>query len=204
MTPIVPHPGRQFQPPLGAKLGLIEKHHSDAVEGVDLFDIQVVFGRAHVALMHAAALPNRQTHVGFAGVGPLAHDLGRRQAGGRIVHFVLHHGEEGLSVVLSFAIITCQGENFLDTLVHPRFAGAYLADAGQQLVKMIGQTAAALEPFVVQGETFDNVLAQSRRGPLPEPGRHRGLDPIADRDDHVEVVMLDCTPDFPSPLRSNY
>src|SRR5680860_1437058 len=75
---------------LGAELGLVEEHDGDAVEGVDFLIVEIVLGRADIALENAAAFPRLCAHVGLARVGATSDDLrSRRHACGGVVHFVL-------------------------------------------------------------------------------------------------------------------
>ena len=60
----------------------------------------------------------------------------------------------------------------------------------EQLVEVVA-AAASLQPFVVQREALDDVLAQAMRRPDAELRATVGLDAVADRDDQVEVEVLD-------------
>jgi hypothetical protein len=104
---------------------------------------------------------------------------------------------------LVFDVVDGEGEDFADALVDARLAGPDFADARQQLVEVVGQRVAPLEAFVVEGETFDEVLAQPLRGPLAEldaPGRAHA---VADGEDHVEVVELKASFNLAAAFGSN-
>ena len=48
------------------------------------------------------------------------------------------------------------------------------------------------ELIVVHGEALHHVFLQAFRGPGPEQGTYRGAHPIANMQDDIQVVMLDC------------
>lgn len=133
--------------------------------------------RRHVALEYPAAFPRGQAHVGLARVGATADDFGSRHARGGVVHLVLNAGDELLRFFLAFPVVASQGKDFADALVDTCFAGANLADAGKQLIKVVHQPAAALEPLVVQREPLDEVFMQMGPSPLAELGAAGALHP---------------------------
>jgi hypothetical protein len=104
-------------------------------------------------------------HVDLACVRAPADDLRRRHAGGGMVHLVLHGGEKPLRFLLALVVVAGQREDLPDALVNARFTGANLSDAGKQFVEIVHQPAAALEPFVIERESFDDVFAKAGRGP---------------------------------------
>lgn len=71
------------------------------------------------------------------------------------------------------------------------FAEADLADFRQQAFEVVlAQVAAVLHALAIQHVSLDRELAQDGSGPLAElRGAHR-VDPIADRDDGIEVVVV--------------
>ena len=141
--------------------------------------------------------------LALAGVGAPADDLRGRHPGGGVVHLVLHGGEKALRFLFAFSVVAGEREDLPDALVDARLAGADLADAGEQLVEVVHQPAAALEPLVVEREPLDEVLAQAGRGPLAELGAARALHPVADGQNGLEVVVLQGPLDLPSPFCSN-
>ena len=60
----------------------------------------------------------------------------------------------------------------------------------KQLVEVVPATA-PLQTLVVESETLDDVLAQTLGRPNSELGATGGLHSIADRDDHIEIEILD-------------
>ena len=75
-----------------------------------------------------------------------------------MVHLILHGREEDLRFLLFLSIVLSQRENLANPLVNPRFTGANLAYAGKQLIEVIHQPAAALEPLVIEDKTLDDIL----------------------------------------------
>ena len=85
-----------------------------------------------------SVLPRGQAHVGPGGVGPLANDLGGGMPVGRPVHLVLHGLEEQLGQLGLRVVVDAGGVDVGDLLVEQPFAGADVADAGEQFVEVVG------------------------------------------------------------------
>lgn len=97
------------------------------------------------------------------------------------------------------------GVYITDLLVESRLGGANVAYSLQQLFKVVvALPAPLLQPLVVQHKTLDDQLAELLRRPLPELGAAMRPNPVADRDDNVEVVMVNFTLDLPCALQLNY
>ena len=99
-------------------------------------------------------------------------------------------------------IITAEGEELADFLVETLFRGQDVADAGQEFIEIV-QATGVLEALVVHDEAFDEVFLEMTAGPLAEldaPGR---ADAVADGQNEVEVVELDCALDLTFPLGLN-
>jgi hypothetical protein len=114
-----------------------------------------------------AAGPRGQTHVGLGCIGALGDRFGRGVAVRRPVHFVLHHGEEFLRRFLARVIIHTGRINVEDFSPEHALRGADIADAGEQFVEVLAAPG-LLQPFVVDGEAFDQVLLQLGCRPLAE------------------------------------
>ena len=182
--------------PRGLVFGVVEVHRDDPLQLLDLALDQVVLGHAHVGLEDLAVrcvLPGRQAHRGLRGVGALGDDLGRRLAGHGPVQLVLHGLEEGLGdlglrVVVDAALLVDVG----DLQVEAALAGPDLADALEQLVEVVlAEPPVELQPLVVEHEPLDDELLEGLGGPDAELGGPGAVDPIADGDDGVEVVVVD-------------
>jgi hypothetical protein len=121
------------------------------------------------------------------------------------VQLVLHRLEErlrrlGLLVVVDAALLVDVG----DLQVEPPLAGADLPDPLEQLVEVVlAEALVQLEPLVVEDEALDDELAQRLGRPDAELGGLRAVDPVADRDDRVEVVELDLAPNLAISLALN-
>ena len=70
------------------------------------------------------------------------------------------------------------------------FRRADVADAFEQLVKVVA-AARSFESLIVQGEAFDDVFAQATCGSDTKLGAAVRADSVANRDDDVEVVVVD-------------
>src|SRR5690606_32924966 len=77
-----------------------------------------------------------------------------------------------------------------------------VADAREQLVEVV-PAAGTLEPFVVEGEALDDVLAQPLGRPDAELGAAVRPHAVADGDDDVEVEVVDLSRDLPVSLPLN-
>lgn len=66
------------------------------------------------------------------------------------------------------------------------------------------KTVERLEPFLVDGVALQEVLFEHSVCPSAEVHALLGLHTVADRDDHVEVVVLDLALDRPRALQTNY
>ena len=91
-----------------------------------------------------------------------------------------------------------------DLLVEEPLAGADVADARQQLIEVtLPESAARFDALVVEGEAFDQQLAEPGSGPLAELSAARRPDPVADGQNHAEAVVLQRPPDLPAAFRLN-
>jgi hypothetical protein len=121
------------------------------------------------------------------------------------VQLVLHGLEErlrrlGVLVVVDAALLVDVG----DLEVEAPLAGADLADSLEQLVEVVlAEALVQLQPLVVEDEPLDDELAQGLGRPDAELRGLRAVDPVADRDDRVEVVELDLAPDLAASLALN-
>ncbi len=120
------------------------------------------------------------------------------------MHLVLHGGEEQLGFLLALPVVAGQREDLPNPLVDPRFTGANLPDADQQFIKIVHQPAAALQPFVVEGESLDKVLVQAGGSPLAELHPAQTLDPVTYCENGFKVIMKHPTGDLPGTFMTNY
>jgi hypothetical protein len=76
-------------------------------------------------------------------------------------------------------------------LVEAALAEADLADLLKQVLEIVlAEKAPVFQPLLVEHVAFDGELAQDGGGPLAELGGADGIDPVADGDDGIEVVVL--------------
>ncbi|MOA20149.1 hypothetical protein D3C78_1405750 [compost metagenome] len=108
---------------------------------------------------------------------------------GRVVQLVLHGFEEQHAGLGLGVVIHAGGVQVEYLAVEHLLAGTNIADALQQLLP-VAAAAQILQARIVHGEALDQVLAQALGGPDAEPGALLRLDPVADRDDDVEVIEV--------------
>ena len=111
------------------------------------------------------------------------------------VQFVLYDFEELGCLLVIRLVIRGKREDFTHAQVNPFFAGADIADAFQQFVKVIrcgdGADRRVFQAFVVNGKAFLQVFAEGARRPLAELGTTAGAHAVANGDDHRQGVYLD-------------
>ena len=201
-------PSRSEKPvlPAGLVFGIVEEHDHDAVEFVDFGLVQVVLGDGDVGLEDFAAFPGREAHVGLGAVARAAMISGGGFARGGEVELVLNGLEENRCRGFAGMIVGGEGEDFLDPQVDASFAGADVADAFEELVEVIRGAGAGrvFEPFVVHGESFEEVFEKGGGGPLAELGAAGAADAVADGEDRGEGVVFDSRATPAQAFGSNY
>ena len=106
------------------------------------------------------------------------------------MQLVLHGFEEGLGDLGALIVVDARGVDVGDLLVEQPLGRADVANAGKQLLKVIlPDSSSRLDALVVEDEAFDEKLSQLCGGPLAELSASRRADPIAQCEDHVEVVV---------------
>ena len=156
-------PGSKWVVGGGPQLKSLQKRYP----GVHFFGSQIVLGHDHIGLAHAAAVPSVQRHVGRLGIGAGHDQLGSRFVRHREQQLVLHLGKEEVCGSIAGLVIGTERKQIPHLLVETLVRSPDLADAGQQLVKVIPATG-VLEAFVIHDEAFDQVFGQMRCGPLAE------------------------------------
>ena len=78
-----------------------------------------------------------------------------------------------------------------------------MSECGQKLFKVIKRLVWIFQEFVVQHKAFDDEFPELLHGPDAEAGCHMTFHPIADRDDHIEVVVCEGTLNQPIALLTN-
>jgi hypothetical protein len=108
------------------------------------------------------------------------------------MEFVLDGGKELLRQGCLRAVIGREGVDVGDLLINAALAGADFPYALEQFVEIVLAEGvfALLEPLVVHDESLDDELAQGFGGPDAELGGLVAVDPVADSDDGVEVVVF--------------
>ena len=110
-------------------------------------------------------------------------------AGDCPVEFILHGFEEGKRGVCLRIIVNGEAVDVAYLLVEAFLRCPNVPDTFEQFVEVIGtDTPAFLQPDVVQNKTLDQVLTQPFGRPYAELGAPVGTDPVADGEDHIEVV----------------
>ena len=186
----------------GLKLGEVEIHRNNEVEGLDFFQCEVILGHGHVRLVGAAARPGRQSHVGLGGVGAGVDDLGCRLSMRAPVHLVLHGRKELPRGLHAWIVINPRGVNLQHLAPESLFRRPDVPDARQQLIKIIAAPG-LLEPLIVHRETLDDILPQPLCGPDAELRAAMRLYAVADGDDDVQVIELDLPADLATTFTLN-
>jgi hypothetical protein len=91
----------------------------------------------------------------------------------------------------------------LQLLVKTPLRGANVLDAAGQLFEVIEGLLRVLQPFVVEREALDDVLLEALGRPDAKARRDMAFHPVADRDDQVEVVVIDEALDLAPALDAN-
>jgi hypothetical protein len=86
-------------------------------------------------------------------------------------------------------IINAGGKDVEDFAIELLLRGANPADPFDQFFKVVAF--AAFQPGVVEDKAFHQVFAQRPGGPDAELGAAMGFDPVADGDNHIQVVKGD-------------
>lgn len=163
---------------------------NQVVQRGQLLLIEVVLGDGDIVFADFIATPVGQAHVGFGVVGPLVDYLGGRLAGDGPVELVLDGLEEGQAYLLGGVVIDGGSVYVGNFLVESPLGGANVLYATQELVEVVEWLVRVLEPLVVHSETLDDVFGEALGGPDAKAGGNVGFHPVADGDDHVEVIIL--------------
>ena len=79
-----------------------------------------------------------------------------------------------------------------DLQVEPFLRCPDIADAFEQFIEIVRTDAfVLLQPLVIEHEALDEVFPEPFGCPPAELGAPVGADPVADGEDHVEVVVVD-------------
>ena len=117
------------------------------------------------------------------------------------MHLVLHRLEKHLGQLRIAVVVDAGGVDVGDLLVEEPLAGANVPDARQQFVEIVlPQRPSGLDALVVEREPLDQQLAEPCRGPLAELGAAQRADPVANGQNHLQVVVLEAALDLPVPL----
>jgi hypothetical protein len=160
---------------------------------LDLFLGEIVLGDRRILLAYGSRggiFPGGEAHVGFRGVGTVADNFRGGVAVGGPVHFVLDGLKEELGQLGGRVVVNAGGVNVGDLLVEQSFARADVADAGQELVEIVGADGTAgLDPLIVEREALHQQFAQTGGSPLAKEGAAGRADAVADGENGVEVVV---------------
>ena len=180
---------------LGHVLGEVQIGGDHPVQLPKLLFGEVVLGDGHVGLFDLAVrrvLPGGQTHVILRVVDALHDELGGGVPVHGEVHLVLHRGIEAFRGGGSTVVVDSSGIQVGDLLIELALAGTDLPDALQLFLKVfVGQIGAPLEPFVVHDPAANGVLRCDLIDPFAELNGALGVALEADRDDHLQGIVLD-------------
>jgi hypothetical protein len=132
---------------------------------------QVILGHRHIGLARQTARrgsgPCQQARVRLAGIHPQRDQFGRRVAVRGPVHLVLHRGKKALRGLGTRVVVHARGVDVEHLAPEHLFGRADVADARQQLFKIV-RIGTALEALVVQHKALDQVAFERFGGPLAE------------------------------------
>ena len=192
----------------GPGFGQVEEGVDQPAQVLQLGASEVVLADDDIAgqdLAVRTTRPGGQAHVGLIGVSPGADEFGSGLAVDGVVQLVLHGGEEAPGRRGVTVVVDAGGVDVGDLLVEAPLGQADLADLLQQALEVVlAQEAAVLHARPVDDVAPDGKVAQHLSGPLAElSGPHR-VDPVTNRDDGIEVVVVDAARHLPGALGSNY
>ena len=127
-------------------------------------------------------------HKWLFGIGSLKNHLCGGMAMGGIVQLVLHHFEKSHRLGAFGVIVHASSVEVEDLTVHHLFGGTDVPDAVKKLLP-IAAAAEILQALIIHGEALDHVLLQALGSPAAELRCNGGPDAIAQRDDHVQVII---------------
>src|SRR6266540_130144 len=120
------------------------------------------------------------------------------------MQLILYGGEE-LPADFGVSVVVDAGRVYVgDLLVKQALRSSDVADAGQQFIEVVvTQGATGLYPVVVQGKPLGEQLGQPARRPLAELRTDGRPNPVADCQDHLQVIMVDGPANLPAALGLN-
>ena len=171
--------------------------------------VQVILGNRNVRFQDLAVgsmLPVGEAHVPQGGIGRVVDNFCRGLSGDGPVELVLDAGGELLGHWSILVVVDSKRIDVGDLLVEAPLAGSDLPNALQQLFEVITakESVSLLEALVVHDKALDEELPQVLGGPNAKLGRLEAIDPVADRDDSIEVVVLYRALDGTGTFLSNY
>ena len=117
-------------------------------------------------------------------------DLGGGLAGDGPMHLVLDRLEKTDTDLLRGIVINARRVDVRDLLVKPPLGSADILNPARQLLEIVEWLVRIFQPLVVENKSFDDVFPQPLRGPDAELRAAIRLHPVANGNDHVEVVVL--------------
>ena len=164
----------------------------------------VVFRHRHIAPPHFGSLESGQAHVVLGSVRPSGDDLRRGMTRSGIFQLVLHRLEEILRDPALTVVVHRKGENLLDLLIDPLFAGPNVPDAFQQLIKVVGAEFPGIaQPLVIEDKALLHILGQHIAGPPAEVDAHVAPYPVAHGQNHIEIVEFYVAANLPGSFHLN-
>jgi len=111
-------------------------------------------------------------------------------AGDGPVHLVLNSFEKEDANLLGGVVIDTRGVNVSDLLVEPPLGSSDILNPAHKLFEIVEGLIGILQTFIVHREALHDVFTQPLRGPDAEAGGHHAFNPVADRNDGIEVVAI--------------
>ena len=186
---VTPHTGSAVLEPHGLYLCKVKIPGNQIVQDLQLIFGQVVFCDANVLCCRKVTGESLHTHKRLRRVGPVIDNLRCGVAVGRIVQLVLHDFEKH-NGIRAFRVIVHAGCVEVEYLtIQDLFRRSDVPDPVKQFFPVV-PASKLLQPLIVHREAFDHVLLQALRCPSAELCAANGLDTVAHRDDHIQIIVV--------------
>jgi hypothetical protein len=157
----------------------------------DFGGIQVVLGDCYILLADHLTTERGQAHVGLLDIGSGFDDLSGSLAGHGVRELVLNGGEEKLRFIGAHQVVDTQSANLTNPLVKELLRTADVPNPLQKFVEVVSNRRLLFQLLVVERKSLNDVITKALGCPDSELGADVRPNPIADRDDDIEVVVSD-------------
>ena len=103
---------------------------------------------------------------------------------------ILNSLEKGNTFLGGGIVVNTGGVNIGNFLIKTAFRGSDVLDATEEFFKIIKGMVRVLQAFVIKHKAFNNELPKLLRGPDAEARGNMAFDPVAHRDNHVQIIIF--------------